>query len=223
MKIKRVGSRGYMFTFFELVDTEFDCSTNVYLIDGKDYLFLCDTYLGPKSMLEIKKFINKHLDEKPIIVFNSHSDWDHIWGNCFFKNSIIISHEICREDIEKNALYELNKYKEHCQGEVKIYIPNLTFKERLDFIDEDIEFFYSPGHTNNSASCFDRKDNVLFVGDNIENPQPYLTCNNFDIYEKTLNKYIEIQADYIIPGHGDVANYDLVRKNLKYIKKCAYS
>ncbi|MCY6356787.1 MBL fold metallo-hydrolase [Clostridium sp. ZS2-4] len=219
MKVEKLGSRGYVFTFFELVNSEFNCTTNVYLIDGKNYFFLCDTFLGPKSMVEIEKFIHRYLKEKTIIVFNSHSDWDHIWGNCFFENSMIISHARCRNDIEKNALDELNKYKQYSQGNVNICLPNVTFKDKINFIEDEIEFFYSPGHTNNSASCLDMKDNVLFAGDNVESPYPYLTCNNFKVYEETLNNYLKIKADYIIPGHGEITNYKLVRENLRHIKE----
>ncbi|WMJ82147.1 MBL fold metallo-hydrolase [Clostridium sp. MB40-C1] len=219
MKVNRIGSRGFIFTFDELLNTEFNCTTNVYLIDGKSHIFICDTFLGPKSMLLIKKFIDKYLVKKDIVIFNSHSDWDHIWGNCFFKEELIVAHEKCRENIEKNANTELNKYKDYCQGKVSICTPNFTFTDRIYFYEEGIEFIYSPGHTNDSASCIDKVDNILFVGDNVESPSPYLNNNNFNEYKKTLTDYISIGAEVIVPGHGEVTDYDLVRRNLEYIKK----
>ncbi|KEI01517.1 MBL fold metallo-hydrolase [Clostridium botulinum] len=218
MYINKVGSRGYVFTFDELKNTEFDCTTNVYLIDGNRHIFICDTFLGPKYMKEVKKFIDEHLKSKPIIVFNSHCDWDHIWGNCFFKENLIITHVKCRQNINKYALDEFVKYNMFHEDNVGIVVPNLTFNDKICFDEDMVEFFYSPGHTECSASCLDIKDNILFVGDNVESPKPYLTCNNTKKYIETLEYYIKINANVIIPGHGDIANNDLVNKNLYYIK-----
>ncbi|MCY6959415.1 MBL fold metallo-hydrolase [Clostridium brassicae] len=219
MKVDRIGSRGFVFTFDELLNTEFNCTTNIYVIDGKSHIFICDTFLGPKSMLLIKKFIDKYLKKKEIIIFNSHSDWDHIWGNCFFKEQLIIAHENTIKNIEKNAQVELNKYRNYCQGKVSICLPNIIFTDKIHFYEEGIEFIYSPGHTNDSASCIDRVDNILFAGDNVESPNPYLNSNNFDEYERTLTNYIFMEVKRIIPGHGEITDYDLVIKNLNYIKK----
>ncbi|WP_275451800.1 MBL fold metallo-hydrolase [Clostridium novyi] len=80
------------------------------------------------------------------------------------------------------------------------------------------KFFYSPGHTECSASCFDEQDNVLFVGDNVERPNPYLTCNNKENYEETLKGYLKMNAEVIIPGHGFIEDNELIIKNLDYIK-----
>ncbi|KGN02983.1 Zn-dependent hydrolase [Clostridium novyi A str. 4570] len=218
MQISKISSRGYVFTFFELKNTEFNCTTNVYVINADKHIFICDTFLGPKYMKKIIKFIDENLKPKPIVVFNSHSDWDHIWGNCYFKNNLIVSHVKCRENIKKIGDLELKEYEEFHDEDVKILLPNLTFKKRLSFSEDMVEFFYSPGHTECSASCFDEKDNVLFVGDNVERPNPYLTCNNKDIYEETLKGYLKMNAEVIIPGHGFIEDNELIIKNLDYIR-----
>lgn len=218
MKVTKVGSRGYILTFDALLNTEFNCTTNVYLIDGEKSIFLCDTFLGPESMMLVKKFMDKYLISKPIIVFNSHSDWDHIWGNNFFKECPIIAHEKCRDNMLKVASYELEKYKNYAEGKVEIWLPNITFSDKMIFNDEGVIFMYSPGHTRDSASCIDIRDNILFAGDNVESPNPYLNDTNFEEYESTLNKYLNLGVKHIVPGHGEIADYDLVKRNLEYIK-----
>ncbi|WP_278245823.1 MBL fold metallo-hydrolase [Clostridium novyi] len=120
--------------------------------------------------------------------------------------------------LKKNGQIEFKKYSKFHDEDVKIVLPNITFKKRLNFNEDMVEFFYSPGHTECSASCFDEKDNVLFVGDNVESPKPYLTCNNKKDYEETLKKYIKMNAEIIIPGHGFITDNDLIVKNLEYIK-----
>lgn len=218
MQISKVSSRGYVFTFFELKNTEFNCTTNVYVINANKHIFICDTFLGPKYMKKIIKFIDRNLEPKPIVVFNSHCDWDHIWGNCYFKNNLIISHIKCRENIKKFGHLELKKYNKLHDDHVKVVLPNITFEKTLKFNEDMVEFFYSPGHTECSASCFDKKDNVLFVGDNVESPNPYVTSNNKKNYEETLKNYLKMNAKIIIPGHGFIEDNNLIIKNLNYIK-----
>ncbi|MDH7564760.1 MAG: hypothetical protein QHH24_07815, partial [Candidatus Bathyarchaeota archaeon] len=81
------------------------------------------------------------------------------------------------------------------------------------------EFYYTPGHTVDSCSCFDHADRVLFVGDNVELPIPYVNELNFASYVATLEEYLERNAEFIVSGHADVADdYALLRINLDYVK-----
>ncbi len=212
MNVKEIGKRGILFTFYELDSYP----TNVFVIRGKTHTFVCDTFLGPASMEEVKSYLRYHYGENPFVVFNSHSHWDHIWGNCAFQ-SIITSHSLCREAIKKEGESELQQYEEYKQGDVKIVLPNLTFKESIFFPDENVEFFYTPGHTVDSASCLDHEDNTLFVGDNVEAPIPYLFHRNLAEYVRTLQTYLDFRA-FTIPGHGVPCSESLILENLEYVE-----
>ncbi|MCK4259594.1 MAG: MBL fold metallo-hydrolase [Halanaerobiales bacterium] len=218
MQIKKVGKRGTLFTFYDLLESEFECTTNVYLINGNKYIFICDTFLGPESMREVNNYIDSNIGEKPIIIFNSHSDWDHIWGNCFFSSSIIISHQLCREMVEEEGERYLKKYEQFYRGKVKIVLPNVTFQDKISFPEEGIEFYYSPGHTIDSCTCYDMVDQILYVGDNVEDPIPYLSSNLMDEYQSSMVEYINKDVKLIIPGHGDVTTKELVKRNINYIQ-----
>lgn len=219
MEVKKIGSRGILFTFSDLVGTDYDCTTNVYVIQGREHIFICDTFLGPGSMEPVKEYIATHFPGKPIILFNSHADWDHIWGNCAFDSSLIIAHRACRARILYEGQAKLAEHASFQRGQIQLVLPNLTFEERLGFPEEGVEFFHSPGHTADSATCYDRVDRVLFVGDNIEDPIPYLTPGFLDHYQVTLHHYLQMRADVVIPGHGEVATRDLIRRNLEYIER----
>jgi cyclase len=213
MKVQRVGKRGIVFTFFELDNYP----TNVFVSEGLNHMFVCDTFLGPVSMEEIKTYIRYHFEEIPYIIFNSHSHWDHIWGNCAFE-SLIISHDLCRKTIAREGKLELEQYEEYAQGNVKIVLPTVTFKKSILFPDDDIKFFYTPGHTRDSASCLDYTDNILFVGDNVEAPIPYLFYDDLREYTHTLQEYLDLRANVIVPGHGTIPDESLIRENLDYVE-----
>ncbi len=211
MKVKKIGQRGYLFTFDELL--EMGCTTNVYAIIGASYVFICDTYLGPDYMNEIKEY----LSTKQVIIFNSHSDWDHIWGNSAF-NSPIIAHQKCLENIDQRWEEGYQKYNKFAKGEVQKVLPTITFTEELSFPEEGIKFFYTPGHTRGSASCLDLQEKILFAGDNVEAPHPYFQTSDRERYLSTMRSYLELELDLIIPGHGEPCGKELIRENIKYIK-----
>jgi len=217
MEITPIGSRGVLFTFFYLQDTGFGVTTNVYVINAENYVFVCDTFLGPESMKEVKRYIEMNFRNKPIIVFNSHYDWDHIWGNCTFGSSLILSHETCRDNIIEKAEQELKFYSEYRMGEVKIISPTNTFTDELTFYKEGVKFFYSPGHTSGSASCVDLIDRILFAGDNLEEPIPYLQDKDIKSYQRTLKKYLRLKVTTVIPGHGEISDKSLIKDNLNYL------
>ncbi|MHA1447095.1 MAG: MBL fold metallo-hydrolase, partial [Candidatus Heimdallarchaeaceae archaeon] len=161
MKVQKVGSRGYVFTF------EDPYKLNIYVINGEEHIFICDTGFGSDSVNELLDYLRSiDIHSKPFIVFNSHADYDHVWGNHVFKESEIIAHELSPEIFQKEGEEILEKYEEHKRGEVILTPPNKLFKEKIVFEDEGVEFYHSPGHTLESSSCFDHKEKILFVGDN---------------------------------------------------------
>ncbi|HPJ12403.1 MAG TPA: MBL fold metallo-hydrolase [Caldisericia bacterium] len=218
MKIQRVRSRGWLFTFDDIENT----FTNVYVIQGKHHYFICDTYLGPKPMEKIKKHLYKEAKKLPFIVFNSHYHWDHIWGNCAFEDSLIIGQASIVNMIHMYSESELTRFKKYQQGKVTILPPSIVFKYFLAFPDEKITIFKSPGHTFDSASLYDVFDKVLYAGDNIEDPIPYLENTDFEPYLQTIQRYENLDFKVIIPGHmtkpDELPTKKILKSNAKYIK-----
>lgn len=214
MKFEKISSRGFLFSF------EDPYYTNVHVILGNNYVFVLDTFLGNDSM----KFVQNKIAEegyagKPIVVFNSHADYDHYWGNGAFKDATIVGHELCKARVIAEGEASLLKYADHQRGKIELIPPNRTFQETLIFEDEGVKFFHTPGHTLDSASCYDIVDKVLFVGDNVESPIPYLNLPNFDQYIQTLESYLKFDWKLMIAGHDKpLKNSDLVKKNIDYLR-----
>ncbi len=214
MEMKRVGSRGMLFTFYDL-----GIPTNVYVICGNKYAYIIDTYLGPDSMDEINQYIAARHGGKNVIVVNTHSHWDHVWGNSLYNNSLIISHVLCREFMEKEGQGELLKYEKYKRGEVKILYPNLTITGRLYFEEDKVLIYHTPGHTEDGISVVDLADGVLYAGDNLERPIPYITYNDPKQYREVLEEYLALEVDIVIGGHTRCEDKALIKDNLNYITK----
>lgn len=187
-----------------------DCSTNVFLIEKKSKFYLIDTFCGSDSMEPILKDIKANSLYKDMIIINTHFHWDHVWGNCCFKDKTIIAHQICRELLDTNWESQINENKQYVSGLAKKKLPNLSFQERLLFHDDGIEIFYSPGHTVDSISVFDHQEEVLYVGDNLEKPIVYVENNDIPTYINTLEDYLKYDAKMIMAGH----TLDITKKDI---------
>jgi len=219
MKITEIGKRGVVFTFDDLSNEDYESPTNIYVIIGEKHIFICDTFLGPESMKGVKEHLKKYSD-KTIIIFNSHYDWDHHWGNCAFPNARIYAHHLTREKIIEEGEKGLETYKKFQRGKITITPPNTVFFNAMSFVDEQVDIFHSPGHTADSSSCFDLESKILFVGDNVEDPIPYIRSDLDGVaeYIETLELYTILDFDKLIPGHGPIADKTLLEQNLEYLK-----
>ncbi|MCK5238870.1 MAG: MBL fold metallo-hydrolase [Candidatus Thorarchaeota archaeon] len=214
MEFNRLGRRNLTVAFQD------PFYTTTHLIFGEHRVYVCDTFLGPESMEKIAKIIkDEGADDRPVVVFNSHADWDHIWGNCYFKDAMILGHEQCRERINQEGKAELELNGEHQQGEVILTPPTVVFEDNYIFEDDGVEFFHSPGHTIDSASCYDRREKVLFVGDNVESSIPYTNSLDIDTYITTLQNYLDRDWKYLVLGHDTVQTDDkVIRENMDYLR-----
>lgn len=209
MRVQRIGSRGTILTF--------DDNISLFLITGTRLSILCDTHLGPLSMEEIQEWINIHAHTNRLVIFNSHSDWDHIWGNCAFPDIHIIGHETCRSRMMERGAFDLTTNRMEVRGNVRIVLPDCTFSDRFTLEDEEVEFAYAPGHTIDSSVCHDRRDGILYLGDLVEDPIPYLDYSDLDTYLDTLGRILAHPAAILVSAHSGVVTRELVRKNMAYI------
>lgn len=218
MDITALGSRGYLVTFDELLDTEFDCTTNVYLMKDEAGNVLVDSFLGPDIMAKMVQALAEDPD-KVRYVINTHSDWDHIWGNAYFKNALVIAHQYYPDRIkaeDEEASLDLKRY---AMGEIADPHVDILFDYRISLPDLDLEVFYSPGHSDDSISVYDARDRILIVGDNCEYPIPsYVDRQLLEEHSRTLEHYLEYDFEFVVPGHGPILTRTEVKTNLEYIK-----
>ena len=211
-EIKEVGKRGVIF--------QYEDQNLVYLIKGDKRLYLCDTHLGSDSMEFVKNYIAKNdLENKELVIFNSHSDYDHNWGNFVFSDNLIIGHELNLERFKLRGEYDFEMKNDFKNGKVDLAYPNLTFKKRLSFADDEIEFIYLPGHTIDSAICLDKKDSTVYVGDLVEIPIPMILWENIEIFIESLEYLKEMSVERYIASHSGIVDEKDIDGNLDYLKK----
>uniref|UniRef100_A0A7E4W6N3 Beta-lactamase-like protein 2 homolog n=1 Tax=Panagrellus redivivus TaxID=6233 RepID=A0A7E4W6N3_PANRE len=83
---------------------------------------------------------------------------------------------------------------------------NYTFSDDNTVIKTDgatLKLIYTPGHTTDHFSVYLEEENILFSGDCILGEGTAI-FEDLHTYMDSLNKYLEIKAARIFPGHGPV-------------------
>jgi glyoxylase-like metal-dependent hydrolase (beta-lactamase superfamily II) len=196
----------------------------MYLVIGPEKAMLIDTAYG---LGDLKGLVDKLTGGKPIIVVNTHEHYDHAYGNCRFEkvycheylvpylknqnehmwdylfdafgNNIWL--EFDRKDLPKFKKYEIagvpDGYKFNLGG------------------DYEVELVFTGGHSAGHAAYIDKKDRILFSGDNIcsdvsscgsvniPRPGPYGENTTLKAYRDNVKRLVDRmdEYDYIFPMH----------------------
>ncbi|MHC1708402.1 MAG: MBL fold metallo-hydrolase [Bacteroidales bacterium] len=215
MQLQEIGQRGLVLTFEPMEEW----ITNIYICFAHNNTYLVDTYCGPDVMMAVRGVIAERAGDKPIIVVNTHFHWDHIWGNCCFPEETILAHELCRSLADKHWDFQVRQNHQFQLGKVAKHLPTHLIRDHWSNLHDSVEIFHSPGHTPDSISFLDKKDGVLFVGDNVEYPLPYVESPDLDQYILTLRNYLDMDYRFMVSSHSEFTDDDLILSNISYLEK----
>ena len=209
MKLTKITDRTIMLTVPESADS----AVNLALIMGVKHNFIIDTGVGSNSVAPLLEHIGD--DKKPIIVINTHGDWDHVYGNCVFENGIIVGHKLCRERMDKEWEEKLQWVKENgriIDGEVRKCLPNVVFDGTLHFPEDGISIFHTPFHTVDDINVYDAVDKILHIGDNFGFAEgkayPWGKCEN--AFRRLIDAYKKYDFDICLSGHCEPQTQDVI-------------
>ncbi|MCL2170488.1 MAG: MBL fold metallo-hydrolase [Defluviitaleaceae bacterium] len=209
MKITKVTDRTIMLTVSESAES----TVNLALVQGSKHNFIIDTGVGSNSTKPLLEFIKN--DSKPLIIINTHADWDHFYGNCAFENNIIVSHKLCRERMDKEWEKSVEFVAEKdciTDGEVRKCLPNMTFESTLHFPDDGISLFHTPFHTIDDISVYDAVDKILHIGDTFgfEDGIAYPWGNELDAYKQIVETYKRHDFNICLSGHSEPHGREII-------------
>jgi glyoxylase-like metal-dependent hydrolase (beta-lactamase superfamily II) len=194
---------------------------------------LIDSGYLPKKSAELKRILQEKLGCRIELLFNTHYHSDHTFGNQSFECPILSSEE-CKNIMQRNlsthwtpeeinlAMKEDPELKEGWK-DLKITLPNMTFKEKLSYDLKGIKAVFQRigGHTRDSSIVFFQDYKLLFSGDLVFSDL-YPTQLSVDLSPLELVKALRIiekmDVDIIVPGHGPTCDKSMVRKLIEYWK-----
>lgn len=166
-----------------------------YLIVCRRFVLIYDTLLGPRSGGWLRQSALQLAQGRPLLVVNSHADWDHYFGNMSFPEPILGT-RLCSERIRGavGAAELAKKRQEHpgCYGGVELVPPTIAVDGEtiLDGGDLTIRLMPTAGHRPDHLALWVPEIRTLFPGDCVEDPVP-LVDEDSSPESRTLSELIE--------------------------------
>jgi len=181
---------------------------NAGAVIGQDWAVVIDTLAFPEETLAIREFIEDELKRKVRYVINTHYHADHSWGNCFFPGAYVLSHALCRENLQKLGAASLQTAIEMDSvfQKTQIVLPHLTLDTggmELIVGDKTLRFVELPGHSSDGIGLYIVEDEVLFAGD-VWMPIPHIVDGDPLVMRESLRKIETMTIENVVQGHGEV-------------------
>ena len=190
--------------------------TNAGIIVGDDGVLVIDSLRVPSFARDLIRDV-RHITDKPVqYLVDTHSHWDHSWGNEEFPDATIIGHENCYDemvDVEWNRQWREkvmssgDPWAEEA-GLVTITPPNLTFETsmRLYFGGRELHLrFLGRAHTGGDTHIHLPDDGIVFCGDVAQDGgMPFLADSYPSEWPATDDRLVDLQAPRFVSGHGPV-------------------
>ena len=194
--------------------------TNAGIIVGDDSVLVIDSLRVPSFARDLIQDVKK-ITEKPIgFVIDTHSHWDHSWGNEEFPEATIIGHKNCYAemiDVEANEQWRTKVTSSNDpwseEGNlVNITPPNMTFETSMQLYfggrELDLKYF-GRAHTSGDIYIHLPKEKIVFTGDVAQDGGvPYLgDCYPGD-WPDTDNRLASLPIERFMSGHGPIGDHN---------------
>ncbi len=126
--------------------------------------------------------------------------------------------EEARKELQKNLAGREQVLAEF--KDFRMRVPNLAFSEELniDLGDREVQIkFLGRGNTKGDAVVYLPKERILVAGDLLAHPVPYLGGGFPSELVKTLRRMSRLDAETIVPGHGEVLRGEYARNYLNQV------
>jgi cyclase len=202
--------------------------SNSTVIEMKDYLIVVDANY-PARAREIMAEV-RQLSPKPVrYVFDTHAHGDHSYGNSLWTaaGATTLAYYKILEEMDK---YEPARWQaaEAKREDVRdlhqdnVQRPLKTFRKSpflLKDTTREVGFLYLGwGHTPADGYVWLPKERILCTGDAAVNgPRNKLWDANIANWPRVLEKAIQLQPLYVLPGHGDAGGIEILEGQRQFL------
>ncbi|MHC2301575.1 glyoxylase-like metal-dependent hydrolase (beta-lactamase superfamily II) [Rhizobium mongolense] len=191
---------------------------------------LIDTLGTPELCRMALEMLGGKAEARPLIVVNSHMDWDHFWGNAAVAGQApIVAHaaalERLRDPSSRQVLRDKASQNSRFQN-VELIGPDITFSGSMTLNGGDLtlELIHTPGHTPDHVAVWIPELRTCLAVDAVEYPIPEVWSKNPDdlrLICSSLKRIRDLDAKFVIPAHGRTFSPSTVDDNLVYFEELA--
>lgn len=186
---------------------------------------LIDTLGTPAACRSAIEKLGAAVEDRPLIVVNSHMDWDHFWGNAAVAGTApIIGHGATLErlrDPATAAKLQTKAAQEARFRDVEIVGPSITFLGDLTLNGGDLtlELLHTPGHTPDHVAVWIPEIATLLPVDAVEDPVPCVWNDDPEsllLLRASLLRLKDLGAKTVVPAHGRTTTPNAIDRNIAY-------
>jgi cyclase len=184
---------------------------NLGFITTSEGIVMIDTPMRPTDAVKWRDEVSQRGEIKYLINTEEHPD--HWQGSWFFPGALITHREV-RDKLAKTPVEDvigrvaqLDPDGKHLMQGYRVRVADITFTRSLNLYmgDHTIKLFYLPGHSTGGIGVYIPEERVVFTADIVFNKfKSYLHESNPSEWLESLKKLGELDADIVVPGHGDV-------------------
>lgn len=204
---------------------------DAYNITTERFVIICDTLLCPEDAQILLETVQQDLPGRQLLVFNSHSDWDHVWGNSYFTEThmgtppaLIIGHQLAAARLgsaESLAFLHDSQQRDALFKHVVLTPPTLTFDHKLTILGGDLtlEFLHTPGHCPDHCALWLPELRLLLAFDAVEWPLPTIeNAHGVSAMQTTLDTLQQLQPQTVLCSHGETTQPHILQDNSSYLQ-----
>ncbi len=201
---------------------------DVFAVETAGPTVLIDSMVSPESIGRVVEILGVRLGR--LIVVNTHGDWDHVWGNCFFSGpkapfpAPILSHELAAERMTSP---EAVTYLHRSQAEnpdlyrnVRIEPANIgvTGKTSIYGGDLTLRLLETPGHSPDHMAIWIPELRLLVAGDAAEMPLPLVPdAQSVPALRESLYKMSALDPRHVLYCHArGYTSAGVINHNIAY-------
>jgi glyoxylase-like metal-dependent hydrolase (beta-lactamase superfamily II) len=201
---------------------------DAYIVITDRHVVVLDTLLCPEDVSAMVQSVSNELCGRSLLCIDSHADWDHAWGNCYFTGvnvAPIIAHEHCLTRLQSaEAHIELLDFQQRSSTFKNVFLlpPTIIFKQSFTIHDSNltIEILHAPGHHLDQIVAWMPELRLLLAFDAVEDPLPIIEgANCVPHMFTTLEQLIALQPQRVLCSHGKTTSPDQVKQNLAYVRE----
>lgn len=197
-----------------------------FVVRTERFVALVDTLSTPELCEQALDLIADETAGRPLLVINTHADWDHVWGNATVEGRApVIGHRSATSRVRSARAQDTLRAKRASDdrfARVRLIAPSVTFDTSLslDGGDLTLELLHTPGHTPDHIAVWIPELRVCLAGDTAEDPLPELwegDAASLKQLTASLDLLRSLEPDHVLPSHGGTTDPALLDRNLRHL------
>jgi cyclase len=192
---------------------------------------MIDTPQKPSDAVRWRDEIAKRGEVRYLILTEPHGDHcatGYLFGGTMVSHQgtkealMVVVYGTTMEELTKKWAEEIDPDGAHLLEGYCLRLPTITFRGRLILYsgDHTFELIHLPGHTSSQLAVHIPKERVVFTGDNVfYKIQPWLHEAYPQEWLHSLTRIGNLNADVIVPGHGDVCDRSYLKEQASFIQE----